>query len=356
MALPQWDHRIWNAPAPVVAAAWARGTQQAAFALGNGAVMLTSDASAPGQEPAPACLPLHDGSCLALEADVASGWLTAGDDGRVLHLEADGRCSSLVHRDSAWIELLAAGMTGERAYVVGRRLVCLLDRRTVEVELSAPATAIAFDPAGHRLAAAHHGGVTLWTPADNGMRKLPAAGYPRSLSWSPDGRYLVAGLQENGLHGWRIADGSDFEMGGYQGQPLSLSFASNARFLATSGALRPVCWRFDPPRHGEPPLECGTPGRTPVTRVACHPWLPLIAAGHHSGGVLLCSPAAGESIPLRLPVLEQPGEINALVWSADGRKLAFGSQSGAYGWVGLPQAMLGCPPVAVQSPVRRRRT
>jgi hypothetical protein len=94
----------------------------------------------------------------------------------------------------------------------------------------------------------------------------------------------------------------------------------------------------------------------PVTRVACHPWLPLIAAGNHNGAVLLCSPAAGESVLLRQPMREQPGEITALSWSADGQKLAFGSQGGAYGWVGLPQSMLARPPVAMQSPVGRGRT
>lgn len=335
-----WTGQAGSAAAPVVAAAWALGGWRVAFAFGDGSVVQSEAWSHPDSALKPVQSGMHEGSCLALVADGASGWLSAGDDGRVMQLDGEGGCRELYRRDGAWIGLLAAGKPGLRAWAEGRQLRCLVEGRSCSTTLPAPATALAFDPQGHVLAASHHGGVTLWTPADGRSRQLPGAGYPRSLAWSPDSRYLVVGLQENGLRGWRTADGRDIEMGGYPGQPLSLSFAGNGRYLATSGAARPVCWRFDPPRHGEPPLECGPPGRAPVTCVACHPRLPLIAAGHHSGVVLLCRLGATDSIPLRLPPQGPPGAINALVWSGDGRWLAYGSQTGAYGWVGLPEGLL----------------
>src|SRR6202022_3411989 len=98
----------------------------------------------------------------------------------------------------------------------------------------------------------------------------------------PDGCYLVSGMEENALHGWRLSDGGDIEMGGYPGQPRSLSFSADGRFLATSGGLRAVCWRFDPPVANDPPHECGIGGKTPGPPGACHPKHPLIAVGYHS--------------------------------------------------------------------------
>ncbi len=94
-------------------------------------------------------------------------------------------------------------------------------------------------------------------------RLLAWPGYHRSVAWSPDGRYLVSGMEENALHGWRLPDGGDIEMGGYPGQPRSLSFSADGRVLVTSGGMRAVCWRFDPPGGDDQPRECGIAGKTP---------------------------------------------------------------------------------------------
>ena len=78
--------------------------------------------------------------------------------------------------------------------------------------------------------------------------------------------------------------------------PLSLAFAHDGRFLVTSGAMRPVCWGFDPPGADVEPRECGIASKTPVTCVACHPRQYLIAAGYHNGAVLLCQPGSDEGL------------------------------------------------------------
>jgi hypothetical protein len=112
---------------------------------------------------------------------------------------------------------------------------------------------------------------------------------PPAIAWSPDGRYVVTGMQENALHGWRVVDGGDIEMGGYPGQPLSLSFSHDGRFLVTSGGT-PVSLGFDPPGSADQPVECAMASKTPVSCVSCHPQQALIAAGYHNGAVLLCQP------------------------------------------------------------------
>lgn len=333
----------WSAATPVVAAGWSRKDARLAFAFGDGTVGLADGParSQPGFDTGgvtasePRRLRLHEGGCLAFKPDAEEGWLWAGEDGCVLRLLPDGYAVPLARPNGAWVDLLAGGRPGVRAWASGRHLVCQVDGLTVDTGLPKPATAIAFDPAGQVLAAAHHGGVTLWSVVDGTTQLIEAPGYPRALAWSPDGRYLLAGMQENGLHGWRIADSGEMKMGGYPGQPLSLSFACDGRFLATSGAMQPVCWNFDPPR-GDVPQQCGVPSRVPVTQVACHPFFPMVAAGYDNGAVTLCRPGTSEIVLIAPP---GGGAINAIVWSPDGRQLALGSQGGNYGWVSLPQAL-----------------
>lgn len=349
----------WESGVPVVAVAWGDEGVSVGFAQGDGhlAVADTHWPDGPHTEPRPgggvnivpagqpAPRPLraacHQGACLSLAADTGGGFLTGGDDGRVVQIPRVGNPAVLAHLPGAWIDALACGRGGRRAFASGRQVHRLSaagsdsTSGSDSIELPAPATALAWSPDGGCLAAAHSGGVTLW-PANGLPRRLAWHGYHRALAWSPDGRYLVTGLQENALHGWRIADGGDIEMGGYAFQPLSLSFSHDGRWLATSGSTRPVCWRFDPPGADAAPLECGIASKTPVLCVACHPRQPLIAAGYHNGAVVLCQPGSDEGLFVKGA---GGGAVNALAWSGDGSRLAFGTQDGVFGWVGLADAL-----------------
>ena len=349
----------WELGAPVVSLAWDVRGSAVGFALGDGhlAVVDVHWESGPRVEPkagggvtllpaeAPAPVPVrvacHPGSCLAIVADASGGFLTGGDDGRVVRVPGRGDPSVRAHRPEVWIDALAASRKGAHAHAGGRLVYRVngsgSDSDSGEdcIELPAPATALAFSDDGRCLAAAHHGGVTLW-PETGLPRRLACKGYPRALAWSPDAKYIVCGLQENALHGWRVADGGAIEMGGYPGQPLSLAFAHDGRYLATSGGTRPVCWGFDPPGGAEQPVECGMASKTPVSCVSCHPRQSLIAAGHHNGAVLMCRPGSDESLFIKGA---GGGAVNALGWSGDGSRLAFGTQEGQFGWLALPEAL-----------------
>lgn len=347
----------WPVDAPAVAVSWDTDGNSAAFALGNGHVLVADTkwpqgprvqprpgggvTVVPSGEPAaaPVRAECHQGTCLALAPHPQGGFVSGGDDGRVVYLPRGAAPTVLEHTTEEWITALAGhpegGLAGGFAYAHGRTVHRHASGTAAKIELPAPATALAFSPDGLVLAAAHNGGVTLW-PCLGATRQLNWPGYHRALCWSPDGAYLVSAMQENALHGWRVSDGMDMEMSGYDGQPLSLSFAHDGRYLATSGATRPVCWSFDPPGKSQQPTQCGIASKTPVTAVACHPRQPLIAAGYYNGAVLLCRPGSDDALFVKG---SGEGAVNALAWSPDGQRLAFGNQGGLCGWVNLPDAL-----------------
>lgn len=343
----------WVTDAAVVEVVWDTAGQSAGFALGDGTLALATGAWEGGPRlkpregggvelvqaqapPAPlARFSVHEGTCLALAADPAGGFVSGGDDGRLVHLRLDGTSELLAHEAGAWIDRVAASEAGGRVYASGRR-VHWLGAKPACLMLPGSATSLAFDPAGAQLAISHHGGVTLWAAATLRERLLAWPGYHRNVAWSPDGRYLVSGMEENALHGWRLPDGADIEMGGYPGQPRSLSFSADGRFLATSGGMRAVCWHFDPPGANDEPHECGVPGKAPVSRVACHPAHPLIAVGYHSGAVLLCQPGSSDILFIKG---SGNGAVSAMAWSPDGGRLALGTEAGELALVFLPDEL-----------------
>lgn len=348
----------WSTDAPVVAVAWDVDGNSAAFALGNGHV-LAADTQwpqgprvqprpgggvtvVPAGEPAaePVRAACHQGSCLALAAHPQGGFVSGGDDGLVVHLPRSAPPVVLErHEATEWISAFAShpegGLAGGLAHAHGRMVYRRSSGASTHIELPAPATALAFSPDGLVLAAAHSGGVTLW-PCVGATRQLSWPGYHRTLCWSPDGTYLVSAMQENALHGWRVADGMDIEMGGYRGQPLSLSFSHDGHYLATSGDTRPVCWGFDPPGKSQQPSQCGIASKVPVTVLACHPRQSLMAVGYHNGAVVLCRPGSDDVLFVKG---SGDGAVNALAWSGDGLRLAFGSQGGLCSWLSLPDAL-----------------
>ena len=360
----------WNLDAPVVDLAWDHSGSSMAFALGDGtlAVALGSWQRGPSLQPRPGGgvtlveaqeppVPprkavVHQGSCLALAADPAGGFLSGGDDGRVVHMPLSGDGTVLAHVPDAWIDNIATSREGVRAWSCGRHAHRMQAHQIQDIDLPATVNALAFDSKGQQLAMAHAGGVTVWQGAtskspsasERGLsktsfqepRRLLWPGLHRALVWSPDDRYLVTGMQENALHGWRMSDGGDIEMGGYEGQPLSLSFAGDGKYLATSGSMKLVCWRFDPPTLSKSPDECGIASLLPVSRVACHPSQAVVATGYQNGAVLLYQPGNDAALFIKA---SGGGAVTALAWSGEGTRLAFGTQDGVLGWLSLPPAL-----------------
>jgi WD40 repeat protein len=305
-------------------------TGGAIFALGDGTVRFD------GGETVQA----HDGAVLsACVHPLGEGVLTGGDDGRLVWSRPSG-ADEIAKIPGRWIDAVAASPESRLiAFGAGRELhvrdaadpgfsrTFLHDKSVSDV---------AFDPKGRRIAAATYGGAWLWYAriAEQKAQVLKWAGSHVGLSWSPDGKFLMSSMQENQLHGWRVADDKNLKMGGYPGKVKSLAFLSKGAMLATSGANGVVIWPFAGPAGplGKQAAEIGFDQAAMVARVAATPASNRVAAGLDDGRVWVCDLTNQKIDMLKA---EKGPPISALAMSADGKRLAWGDEDGGNGVVDL---------------------
>jgi len=297
---------------------------RAAFALGDGTVRFEDGAlceAHPGA--AVQCAALHPSG---------EGLITGGDDGRLVWARAGEAPVELASLPGRWIDAVAASAeSGLIAFAAGReaRVLDAKDKSFQRVFTHERSVAgVAFDPKGRKLACATYGGASLWFARIEGQapQLLKWAGSHIGVQFSPDGKFLVSVMQENALHGWRLADGRDMRMTGYAAKPRSLAFLLKGRLMATAGASGAVVWPFDGANGpmGKEAAEIGYREGVLVTRTAAAFAGGALAAGCDDGRVWLA-----ELGSTRLEVLRDSGAaITALAVSADGRRIAWGDEEG----------------------------
>lgn len=301
-------------------------TGRAAFALGDGTVRFEGGQS----------VEAHDGAALsACLPPVGAGVLTGGDDGRVV-LSTPAGPQELARVPGRWIDAVAASADSKLvAFSAGRELhvrdvgdpafsrVFTHDKSVADV---------AFDPKGRRIAVATYGGVWLWYAriADQKPVVLKWAGSHVTLGWSPDGKFLVSAMQENQLHGWRVADEKNMRMGGYPSKVKSLAFLSRGQLMATSGANGAVCWPFAGATGpmGKQAAEIGYEESALVTRVAAAPDRSWLTAGLDDGRVWAADVTGEKLVHLKA---EKGAAITALAISPDAKRVAWGDEDGNAG-------------------------
>jgi WD40 repeat protein len=307
----------------------------AAFALGDGTVRLAAPQGVMTVE-------AHDGAILcAAQHPTGAGIVTGGDDGAVVWTRLEGgelAATRLARQTGRWIDALASSSaSGLIAYAFGKQaaVIDIADPafdRSFSHERSA--AGLAFDPKGRRLAVASYGGVSLWWAkiADQKPALLKWPGGHGTLVWSPDGKFLISSLQENQLHGWRLADAKDMRMGGYPAKVKSLAFTENGAILATSGAGGAVVWPFTGPTGpmGKEAAEIGlSPSGAKTTCVAATPVLSVMAAGFDDGTLWAANLKTGKLEKLKS---DKGPPITALAVAADASAVAFGDEAGG-AWV-----------------------
>jgi WD40 repeat protein len=278
---------------------------------------------------------VHGGGILASACDGARV-LTGGDDGKVVATDADGRSETLAaDAKRRWIDRVAFGPDRVIAWSAGKQAFVRSAKGEVKsLDLPSSIGGLAFAPKGLRLAIAHYGGVSLWFPnAQAAPEMLAWKGSHLDALFSPDGKFLVTAMQEATLHGWRLVDAKDMRMSGYSGKVGSMVFTPGGKCLATSGSEQLILWPFatkDGPMGKQPRMVAPYDKR--AVAVACHPKQEIVAAGFEDGLVMLCRIDDGAEILAKGP---GKGAVSALAWSADGAKLAFGTEAGEAGIVDL---------------------
>jgi WD40 repeat protein len=335
LANPDWRQtlppsRAVASDAPVAACAFSRDGKLAGFALGDGSVRLLPADVKEGAGAAGA--PVHKGAVLSLIADpIGDGFLSGGDDGRLLRIAPDGSASELVNQKGKWIDKLAVHREkGLVAASVGK--MALVVDKTGEVREFGPhqstVAALDFSKDGSRIAAAHYGGITVWSIGNVTLppRRFAWAGSHIALKWSTDGKFIATGTQENDIHVWRIAQATDMRMQGYPAKVKSLSWSADARWLYTSAQPVFTAWPFaGKGPEGKPPLQFGDEGAGLITVVAAHPAAEFVASGYDSGELQLGDIKTRRSVVLKM---SDGSAINALAWSPDGFRLAAGNDNG----------------------------
>lgn len=296
----------------------------AVFALGDGSVRFED-----GRR-----IDVHDGAILcAVLHPSGDGIVTGGDDGKVVHVRRTEAPVTLATSRGQWIDAIdASAESGLIAFSSGRTLsvVDIKDaafRRDFQHERTV--SGVAFDPKGRRIATSTYGGAALWFAriAEQKPTFLKWAGSHLSATFSPDGAFLITGMQDNQLHGWRLKDQRNLRMGGYAAKVKSLSFLSGGQLMATSGAQGAVLWPFigsNGPM-GREATEIGYDQESLVTMVASVPKAGLLAAGLSDGRVWVADPARQG---LNFLKAERGAPVVALAMSPRADQVAWADENG----------------------------
>lgn len=190
-------------------------------------------------------------------------------------------------------------------------------------------TDLAWHPRQPLLVSSAFGKMHLWdwrsleSPAERTLL------HPSSLlnaRWSPNGRFLACGCQDNSLHGWTWPDTENFQISGYLTKVRVLTWDRTSRWLATADREIVTVWDFaQGPPMGKAPLDFEGPLDT-VRDLAFHPSRPWLAAGDRSGSLVVWASNGREHHPIWHGALR--GGFQRLAWHPRDRLLAAGGEDG----------------------------
>jgi WD40 repeat protein len=256
---------------------------------------------------------------------------TGGQDGCVRFWDpVTGAQTAEVKLGHAWVEHLAWRSTGAPLLfaAAGRRLAAIKPDGTLAHSFpDAPKTISALAPApGSVIAAACFGHVAVWDATTFAAHKeFPYGNAIYALTWSPDGRWLVAGCHDNAVHLWAPAEADlELHMSGYETRLKELSFSHDSKWLATGGGRDACVWDCSGagPEGREPLL---LPHNARVCALAFQHAHGLLAAGSANGEFTLWMPTRKNPMVAEVTM---PAPATKFAWRHDDALLAVGTAQG----------------------------
>jgi len=239
----------------------------------------------------------HEAGLFALDWQPGTHRLaTSGQDGyaRVWQPSTDGFEQIFAVRQSCeWVEHCAWQPKGRLLAVAAGRQVNIYDPAGKLLQDytydDSTVAAIAWRPAGAQLALAGYNSVWVCSPQDSRSSpdRLRWRGSMISVSWNPAGSVIAAGCQDATVHFWRLRDGDNSQMTGYETKPRQLAWSNSGDWLATDGSSDVILWSFRKPGpEGMPPTTLRM-HRKPVKTLAFAPKGTLLLSGCAGGTICL---------------------------------------------------------------------
>ena len=189
------------------------------------------------------------------------------------------------------------------------------------------AVALAFDRPGTDLGVALNGEIAVHRIENSRYEtrryKWPAASL--TVNFSGNGRFLASGMADGTLHFWNRSTGKDSQMRGYDGRVQLVGWSDNSKYLASCTGNDMVLWDFSGrgPEGTRPLVLSGHTDR--VDAFAWQTGGEHLASGGRDWRIVLWRPGKARD-PIDVQMTD--GEISALRWSPDGKRLAVGEKRG----------------------------
>ena len=230
-----------------------------------------------------------------------------------------------------WCNDLAWRPTGgEVAGAVGKNVLRLLSNGLNAMkheELTAVAECVSWSSDGRKLFVGAYGGVWMFQGDARAIKKFPWKGAPLTVRISPDDKWIATGNQDASLHCWKIVNGSDLQMTGFETKVQHIAWRRSSDHLANASFDTISIWDFSGrgPKGSTPIDLSGHAGR--IIGLGYLPTRPnILVSAATDGALCVWNPKSkGRSLISRF---ESGLSLSALAISPSDEVIALGSDDG----------------------------
>lgn len=261
---------------------------------------------------------------------------SSGQDGMVRLWDTVAGCQvAALPGGAAWVERVAWSPLSKQgppvlASAAGRQLRFWDEHGNLLREFAnAPSTIadIQWKPGKRVLGTAVYGGLLFYHPDHTEPGgQLAWKGSSLVLRWSPNGRQIATGEQDNTIHFWYVNEGRDLQMWGYPLKVRELAWDQSSRYLATGGGTDITVWDCGGKKgpEGSKPQQLRR-HEAPLTALSYQTNGPKLASAGQDGVVAVWQPGQ-QRTPLYGQALSAP--VSCLHWSPDDKCLAASTETG----------------------------